>query len=257
MAWLSFLSTTFWAVSTGLWIWMLIDCARNERETYWFFIILFFPGIGALIYFLVRYLPRFNLTTLPASFQLKRFTRKQDLWNAQAAVQAIGKDHQYLELGNVYFDMGRFQEAAEAYQTALDKSNRTNTQALWGFAQTQILLKNFSEARETLETLLKIDPDHKFGDASGAYGQVLYELEDLEAARIHLEHHLKRWTSPEGRMIVAEIAIQQGDPETARTQLQTMITNLRGGPQFHYRQHRHLIHKAERMLRMLKTLPSS
>src|SRR5688572_28705991 len=32
-------------------IWMLIDCSRRRAETYWFWIILCFPGFGAWAYF--------------------------------------------------------------------------------------------------------------------------------------------------------------------------------------------------------------
>lgn len=48
-----------------LWIWMLIECATKETgndRIVWTIIIVFTQGIGALIYFFVRHLPRRRLT---------------------------------------------------------------------------------------------------------------------------------------------------------------------------------------------------
>ena len=48
------------ALSIGmfaLWIWMLIDCATNEREdqmVMWIVLIVVLQGIGALLYYFVR-----------------------------------------------------------------------------------------------------------------------------------------------------------------------------------------------------------
>lgn len=47
------------AAGTVFWIWMLVDCARNETDegntrVVWTLIILFTHGLGALLYFLIR-----------------------------------------------------------------------------------------------------------------------------------------------------------------------------------------------------------
>ena len=44
------------------WLWMLIDCIKNERDgtqrVIWAIVIFFFPCIGSLIYLFVRKMPR-------------------------------------------------------------------------------------------------------------------------------------------------------------------------------------------------------
>ncbi len=230
---------------------MMVECVRNERDSdRWGFLLLIFflNAPAALIYFFVRHLPRLQGVSSPSI--LSRYTRKQDLWNAEAAARNIGKDHQYVELGNVLYDMRMLDRAAEAYATAHEK-NSENTQALWGLAQVEIDRKNLTAAKDHLELLLKFDPEYKFGDASADYGKVLYQLEELEAAKRHLDQHVRRWTSAESRLILADIAIQMEQPESAREYLEALLSGLRGGPQFHYRNNRHLVRKAERMLRSL------
>lgn len=51
-----------WAFVFALWLWMLIDCIRNETDStqrvLWALIIFFLPCIGSLIYLVIRKLPR-------------------------------------------------------------------------------------------------------------------------------------------------------------------------------------------------------
>ncbi len=49
----------FSIVSTGFWIWMIVDCANNEpsdgnNQIMWIIIIVALHWLGALIYFLAR-----------------------------------------------------------------------------------------------------------------------------------------------------------------------------------------------------------
>ena len=51
-----------WAVVFIFWLWMLIDCIKNETDgtqrIIWALLIFFLPCIGSLIYLLVRKIPR-------------------------------------------------------------------------------------------------------------------------------------------------------------------------------------------------------
>jgi len=51
---------------TGLWIWMIIDCATKEKEgsekIMWILIVILVGWIGALIYLFARKLPRDRAT---------------------------------------------------------------------------------------------------------------------------------------------------------------------------------------------------
>src|SRR5437879_562414 len=54
----SLLQHPFALVSAGLWVWMIIHCARNDPERNMWLWILFIGNVpAAFIYFLVRWLP--------------------------------------------------------------------------------------------------------------------------------------------------------------------------------------------------------
>jgi hypothetical protein len=55
---------------TAFWIWMIVDCVKNEPSTgndkiAWLLLLLFTHGLGALIYFFVRRSPRQRLQLPP------------------------------------------------------------------------------------------------------------------------------------------------------------------------------------------------
>jgi len=242
--------------SLGLWVllpsifWMLMifDCIRNEhdRQT-WLWILLFLNIAGAVIYFFACWLPR---SQLPSSNYFKRWTYRQQLWNAEAAVRNIGKAHQYLVLGNVLTEMGTFPKAAEAYQQALEKEPK-NTHALWGLAAIEMQASQFTNAKNHLQTLMQLEPDYKRGDASLLCGKALFELKEWDAAKSHLEKDIKHWSHPESSLLLATIQKQEGELEKSRECLETMISKLKASPTYHYRRHQSVLRKAEKLLKTL------
>ncbi|MEA5619586.1 tetratricopeptide repeat protein [Cronbergia sp. UHCC 0137] len=236
---------------TGFWLLMIYDCVRNEPERQtWLWILLFVNVPGALIYFLARWIYRNNIP-LPNYFS--RWTRKRELWLAQAEAKNIGKAHQYVILGNLLTDMGIFDQAEVAYQQALEKEPN-HPQALWGAALIDIKNKKFVPAKEYLQTLLKIEPDYKYGDASLVYGQTLFNLQELDQAKAHLEIHLKNWSHPEGYITLAKTLAQQGETQAASNYLETMITKIRGSSYYHYKRNSHFIHQGEKLIKNLNKI---
>lgn len=234
---------------TGFWLFMLYDCIRNEPERQlWLWILIFVNFPGAVIYFFTRWIPRGNIP-LPNYFS--RWTRSRELWTAEAQAKSIGKAHQYVNLGNLLCDMGMFDKAETAYQQALEKE-ANNLQALWGAAFIDVKNQKFASAKEYLQTLLKTDPDYKYGDASLVYGETLFALQEFEAAKEHLEKHIKNWSHAQAYIMLAKIFTQQGDVEKARNYLETIIIKIKGSSYFHYKRNRHFIGKAEKLLKTLK-----
>ncbi|MBI3866532.1 MAG: tetratricopeptide repeat protein [Planctomycetia bacterium] len=233
----------------AFWIWMLVHCFRHDPErNLWLWVVLIGNAPGAFIYFLVRWLPGARLSR--GSSLLARWSKGRQIPRLEVAARNIGNAHQFVELGDAYRETGKAARAAECFKQALAKDPE-HMPALWGAAQVEMQLSNYSAARPHLEQILARDETYKFGDVSLAYCRTLTSLNDSDAAFTRLELHLKRWTHPEAYVLIATILIERGYPDAARTRLEATLSDLRGGPAFFARQNRGWARKARRMLSRL------
>lgn len=238
-------------LGTAFWIWMLYECIQSGKAgQQWLWLLIFLNVLGAVLYFATQWLPAHpNFLAQFGVFNRRKL--RDRLWQAEADAKNIGKPTQFVTLGNLLFDMNQPQKAAEAFQQAL-KQEPDNTKALWGAAQASSNLKQYAAAKTHLEKLLKVSPEFSYGEASLAYGEMLYRTEDYDTAAEHLKRHLKNWSNPEGYLMLA--AIQQEnlkETEAARDTLETMIIKIKGFVPFQYRKNEHFIRQAQRKLRAL------
>lgn len=236
-------------LATGFWLLMIYDCVKNDpQKNQWLWILIFLPYWGALIYFLVRRLPQISI---PMPRQFTRWTRRRELWTAEANARNIGKAHQYVLLGNLLSETGLVERAETAYKTALEKEP-DNLQALWGVSSISLKNQDFEAAYPYLQTLMKRQPDFKYGDVSLAYCRTLCKLGHTDQAIVQLERDIREWSHPESAILLATIYAQQGKQEAMRPILETMIARVNGSSYFHYRRSRPWVAKAEKMLRSLR-----
>ncbi|MFK8183117.1 MAG: tetratricopeptide repeat protein [Phormidesmis sp.] len=237
----------------AFWMWMLYDCLKSGRGAQqWLWILLFLNVIGALMYFVIEWLPKHPnfLTRFGNASGFTTRKMRDQLWQAEADAKNIGNATQFVTLGNLLFDMRKTQQAAEAYGQALEKEPK-NAKGLWGAAQAASNLKQYDEAKDYLARLLKTEPEYAYGEASLAYGEMLYRTDEKEAAADHLRQHLKNWSNPEGYLILASIQTEEKNYDAARESLETLIIKVKGFVPFQYRKNAHFIRQAERKLKAL------
>lgn len=232
---------------------MLYECLKSGRGAQqWLWILIFLNVIGAGMYFVIEWLPKHPqfLARLGGIGGLTTRKMRDQLWQAEADAKNIGNATQFVTLGKLLFDMKNTEKAADAYEQALGKEP-DNTKALWGAAQVASNLKKYDAAKDYLARLLKIDSEYSYGDASLAYGEMLYRTNEKEAAAEHLKAHLKNWSNPEGFLILASIQTEEKAYEAARETLETLIIKVKGFVPFQYRKNAHFIRQAERKLKAL------
>ena len=206
------------ALAVLLWAWMLASCIRRDPDRHlWLWLLLIFPVFGGVIYFF-RWLS-LNQVGLPRF--LRALGAGRELARLEADARNIGNAHQFLELGDLLWRLGRVDRAAEAYGHALERDPQ-DTRALWSVARACIRRGELAQAREHLEKVMAADPDYRTGDAALAYGRTLLDLGQAEAAREHLEADLKRRGDPESRILLARALLELGHPQDARERLEAL-----------------------------------
>ncbi len=235
----------------AFWLWMLIDCIRNESErNTWIWVIIFLGPIGTILYFFMRVAPRLEVP-IPKPMFVVRWQRQRELWAAESAARNIGNAYQFVTLGDLLRELREPAQAAEAYAKALKKEDK-NAQALWGISQVEMERKDYAACRQHLEQLLAIDPQYKFGEAYLAYARVLLALGDKPAAKAHLAGSIRRWSYPEAHVLLAGLLLEDGETAEARGHLETVVIDMRGAPSYSYRRNRQWVRKAKGMLAKLK-----
>ena len=243
---LSLQLTTF--LYTAFWLWMIVHCLRTEPDRFlWLWVLCVVPGVGPMVYFVLRYLPSTQIR--PPSF-LRRWTRGRELARLETAAVQIGNPHQFIQWGDVLREVGRYEEAGSAYDRALQK-DALNLQALWGAAQVATVRKQHERTRDLTRQILDKDPQYKFGDVSLAHGKALVELGKRDAAIGHFEQHIKRWRHPEAVYLLAKLFTEQGDTRIARDQLQSLLHDINGSPTAIARKHGRWKSRAKQLLRKL------
>lgn len=243
-----FFGTAFSVLYFAFIIWMLVECLRKDPDRYlWMWLILLFQPFGAIIYFLVRWLPSNDLR---APRFLRKWFKSKEMHRLESAAAQIGNAYHHIQLGDALREAGQIDRAGTAYLRALEKEPK-NLQALWGAALVDMEHHEFERARGRLEQVLEIDPQYKFGDVSLAYGRALGELARLDEARAHLEKHVRRWRQPEALYLLATLCVQQGAPRDARAHLEAMLLDIDGSPRAIARKQGMWRSKGRRLLRKL------
>ena len=232
----------------AFWLWMVWHCLRTEPDRFlWLWVLFVVPGVGPVLYFVLRYLPSTELR--PPSF-LRRWTRGRELARLETAAVQIGNPHQFIQWGDALREVGRYDQAATAYDRAL-KKDAQNLQALWGATQVATVRNQHEQVRQWTRQILDKDPQYKFGDVSLAHGRALVGLGDRAAAAAHFEQHVKRWRHPEAIYLLARLYADQGHTQLARDQLQSVLHDINGSPAAIARKHGRWKSRAKQLLRKL------
>lgn len=235
-------------IYTLFWIWMLFECLRSEPDKYfWIWLMIIAPFPGAMVYGFVRYFPA---TNFQAPGFLKQWTRGRELGRLETAAEQIGNPHQFILWGDALREVGRWGEAKNAYAQALKKDPH-NLQALWGAALVAEHDHDYKEVERCTRLVLAKDPQYKFGDVSLAYGKALAADGRPEAAREHLEQHLRRWRHPEALYQLAVLSRDADQPDAARQHLRSLLQDLNASPAAVARRHGRWRSRARQMLRKL------
>ena len=245
----------FGVLGTVFWLFMLYDCIQaggNKRST-WLWLLVFLNVFGAVLYFFAEWLPNHQI---PIPSFAGRWTRRQEILHAEAEACNIGKAYQYVKLGMLLAELQMYDRAIEAFQTACEKEP-DDLKALWGLAEARVACGRVAEAREPLETLMKLDPEHRRGDAALAYAEVLVAHEEWAEAHAVLQDAFHKFPQPPICLLLAEAEVRAGNSAVARELLEKMLMRLRSTYTFSYRRHLPTIRKAEKLLKRLERAGAS
>lgn len=242
--WSFLLLNPVWLAMTVFQIWMLVHALRS-REWLWAFFIFIGSGLGAILYFIYAYRDAGSAAT---GFELPGAQNRERIKQLQAKIHHLDNAYHHFQLGDVYFQKGKFAEAEKCYRAALERDgNDIDTRAHLG--QCLLRLKRPAEARPLLDAVCRENHKHDYGYSLMAYAETLTALNETEAAFDIWKHVVENHSYPRAKVQFAELCLAKKQTDLARAQLNDVIKDDTHAPGYQRRRDRVWVQRAKSLLR--------
>lgn len=241
------LSSPLALIAVAFQIWMLVDAIRRQ-EWFWVVFIILFPLLNAVLYFFLVY--RTGPALVSARFELPGAVDRRRIKELQAQIHHLDKAHHHSQLGDIYFQQGKFAAAETCYRNALERdAEDPDTRAHMG--QTLLRLGRPLEALPLLEDVCRKNPKHDYGYTLMALAETYAAVGRKDAAIQTWQHVAENYSYARARVELAELHLEAGQPDLAKARLQEAVADDVHAPAFERRHERFWIRRAKKMLRRL------
>jgi hypothetical protein len=207
-----------------------VHAVRSGRSLWWLAVILFFPLLGALIYFLVEILPELRAGRGIRGFGsdvVKAVMPDAELHRRAEELSVCGSVQNKLALAQECTARGHFEEAIKLYESAREGPFAQAPDLLLGLARVRFYNGEPKAARDLLERLAVAHPDYYPQDVAILKARAADAAGDSETALRELEAMLDRSVGLEARFRYGEILARTGKTQEAKAELKTVVNHAR------------------------------
>jgi hypothetical protein len=223
----------------------LMHFVRRRPDGYWLWLILFLGPLGSLIYLAVEALPELRD---PGTFRfVGRGRRTREM---EYAVRQNPSAGNYEELGQLYLDAGKWQQARKSFDQAITK--RTDSaDPFYRRALAELELGDFNAAIPDLEKVVQADPGYDIHRAAGLLAWAYARTGQNEQAEKLFSRVVGVSTLTEMQCHYAEFLATQGRTAEARQQAESILAKRAGMPGFQRRRDRRWFRQTKALLARL------
>lgn len=246
----------FGYVPTILAVIALVDAVRVGADWYWFMVILAFPGLGPIAYFIVVRSPMLGArnAAMMSPAAARRLHARRRLRELQVQLSNWRGPGILTEAGEETLALGKPQEAEKLLREA--KANGGSVEDVnFGLAWSLEMQGRWAEAVPLLEDLVKVEPDSHLGEGPLHLARSLDEAGRGDDSEPVLRKVLERRTLIEGQVRLARLLLRKGEREEAQRLLAEVRTDAQILPRYLQRQHRAWIRAAGRLKTGAESLP--
>ena len=228
-------------------VWMFVDAVRRQE---WFWAVFIFIGFGlsAVLYYFFVYRA---VPSATSGFELPGAHSRRRIKELQAQIHHLDKAHHHSQLGDIYFQQGKLDQAGACYRAALERDPQDiDTRAHLG--QCLLRQKRAAEARPLLEGVIAQNPKHDYGYTMMALAETLSTLGETDAAlqmwrQVTAEHSYAR-----AKVQLAGLYLAKNQPDLARTELKDVVADDVHAPAFQRKRDRVWVWRAKSLMGKLK-----
>ncbi len=224
----------FGLLEIGLQIMLAIHAARTGRLQPWLYIILFLPGIGALLYVVVVLLPELAAGRTGRRLQsgVVDAVAPTRVYNALARqVEIAPTVHNRMRLAEECLRIGRAPEAVTLYEDCLAGLHAGDPALRLGLARARFEAGDPKTAVRELEALARDEPDRRTAEGHLLYARALEAGGWTQQALAEYAAMVEYYSGEEARCRYGELLARTGADGLAQAQFQEVVrrVQLAGG----------------------------
>ncbi len=232
-------------IITAFQVWMLIHAFRN-REWIWVVFILIGSGLSAILYYFMVY-----RESASSGFELPGAQSRARVRELQAKIHHLDNAYHHFQLGDVYFQRGKYAEAEKSYRAALEREPK-DIDARAHLGQCLLRLNRPAEARPLLEGVMHEKPEHDYGHTMMALAEALTALGEKDNALLYWQHITQNHSYPRAKVQLAELYAAKNQPDAARAEIKVVLSDDAHAPGFQRKRDRVWIQRAKSLMEKLK-----
>jgi hypothetical protein len=209
---------------------VLFHALKTRRPYWWIFVIMGFPVMGCVIYFIVEVLPgsrsERNLRKIGNDI-IKAVNPDRDLRAKAEELAICGSVENKLKMADELVERGMFDEAIGLYKSAREGQYYFAPDLLYGFARARFFNGEYLEARKLLGELQEHAPRYYPQEVALMKARAASKFGDRATARGEIESLLENFVGLEARYRYAEILFEDGQAARARAELERVIDHAK------------------------------
>ena len=246
--WLAILSIAIQAA-------LIIHCIKTGRNFIWIWVLMLLPGAGVIAYLAVELLPelmgsratrrhvRSVKKALNPGGELKQLAQRAEIGGSVEARQRHAEE---------LLRLGRNEEAIGEFRRCLTGLYEHDPNLMLGLARAQFAAGGTSDARETLDALIRHNPEFRSPDGHLLYARALAREGQTARALEEYKTLAAYYPGAEATVRYAGLLRAQGDTATAAEVLRALLQQAAIAPRHYRRAQDEWLKQAGRELAELK-----
>jgi hypothetical protein len=216
---------------------LVIHVLKTGRNTTWIWIVVMLPMAGPIAYLIIEVLPEFSRSRTARramSGAKKVIDPTRDLRQAHTRLRITDSIDSRRRVADELCNAGNFAEAVDYYRLALVGLYEHDPHLLLGLARAQFELDDVTHARETLDRLIKENPEFKSSEGHLLYARALDAEGNISKACEEFETLAKYYPGAEARYRYAALLRKMGDTQRSHDVLSQLLSDAEVATK-HYR----------------------
>lgn len=233
-------------------IYFCVHAWRHGKDWLWILFIILVPVIGCAVYFFTQIFPELvqnrNFKRTGVSL-INSLDPQREIRRLQEELEISDSIENRLALADAYLAAGQTGNAIPLYEKCLTGIHQDDPDIMLKLAQANFENRENFRAKELLEKILSVNPQHKTYDTHLLYAKVLEALDQPEQAAKEYEILTNGYPGEEARVRYGLLLQKLGQEERAQALFKETLTRIKRAPRFYLKKEKHWIEIASANLK--------